>query len=90
MMAHQKLTDKYFDHTTMSRHRPQASDGEIQEWVEKHYGFRPECTWISHCKELAGIPQPGKLIFSRKKTCPPDKQAAVQMAFRHFGRFSLD
>jgi hypothetical protein len=36
--------------------RPEATDHEIQKWVERQFGFTPETCWIAHCKEFYGLP----------------------------------
>ena len=65
-----------------------ASYKVIQIWVKKKYDFVPETCWISHIKELCGLPlgkahnRQGK---DRMRPCPPEKVEPIQTAFRHFG-----
>jgi hypothetical protein len=33
---------------------PEATDHEIQKWVERQFGFTPETGWIAHCLEFCG------------------------------------
>jgi hypothetical protein len=63
-----------------------ATDLQIEQWVQKQYGFVPHPYWISHCKELyiegtqasEGNRRPWHL-------CPTEKRAALKEAFLHFG-----
>jgi len=64
--------------------RPLATHLEIQKWVSQRHGFVPDSNWIADCKRLflggtLGLP------FKCDNRCPPDKQAAIKQAFRHFG-----
>jgi hypothetical protein len=36
--------------------RQPATYQEIQSWVQKEFGFKPETCWIAHCKEINGLP----------------------------------
>lgn len=61
---------------------------EIQVWVCQRHGFIPQTCWIAHCKELNGIPRrkaANRQGSERVKPCPPEKRAAIEAAFRHFG-----
>jgi hypothetical protein len=60
-----------------------VTDQEVQKWVARQHGFVPESAWIAHCKELCGIPTPG--TAASENPCPPEKEAAIKQAFRHFG-----
>ena len=62
-------------------------DTEIRDWVEQHFGFRPEPDWIAHCKRLWDLPIEDESIFEkgRFEMCPPNKQAAIKEAFQTFG-----
>jgi hypothetical protein len=63
-----------------------ASDLQIEEWVQRRYGFVPHPFWIDHCKEL--YIQGGRLSVEcrpPRRECPPDKRAAIREAFLHFG-----
>ena len=65
-----------------------ATYGKIQQWVRARYGFVPQTCWIAHCKELNGLPvrvAPNRACGGREKPCPPEKRAAIEAAFRHFG-----
>jgi len=65
-----------------------ASDLDIQQWVEQHYGFVPHPFWISHCKELY-LDQP--LLSAERRPwheCPPDKRLPIKEALQHFGVIS--
>ena len=60
---------------------------EIQDWVRREYGWKPETCWIAHCKELCGLPvrpAPNRAATGREKPCPENKQPAIFAAFQHF------
>lgn len=48
-----------------------ATYKEIQKWVHKKYGWKPETCHIAHCKELKGLPtgRAWNRDGDRKKTC---------------------
>jgi hypothetical protein len=62
------------------------SDLQIEQWVQKEYGFIPHPFWIRHCKELY-IQGPGLPVEGRRPwhECPLDKRSAIKAAFFHFG-----
>ena len=62
------------------------TDLQIQQWVQKQYGFVPHPSWISHCRELyiEGWAPSGEHRRPWHE-CPPDKRAALKEAFLHFG-----
>jgi len=65
--------------------RPTYTD--IQGWVATTYGYRPETAWIAHVKALCGLtlrPAPNRRP-RRRRPCPPEKQAQIAAALRHFG-----
>ena len=63
-----------------------ASDLDIQQWVEQHYGFVPHPFWITHCKEIF-LNQTGLFAARRRPwhECPPDKRLPIKEALQHFG-----
>jgi len=63
--------------------RPRVTGQEIQKWISRQHSFVPESAWIAHCKELFGIETSGASNIDNP--CPPEKVAAIQQAFRHFG-----
>ncbi len=64
--------------------QPRVTDQEIQKWISRQHGFVPESAWILHCKEQFGLVAPG--TAPKENPCPPEKVAAIQQAFRRFGR----
>jgi len=62
--------------------KPRVTDQEIQKWISRQHGFVPESAWIAHCKELFGL---ATGTSNTDNPCPPEKVAAIQQAFRHFG-----
>ena len=63
-----------------------ATDLQIEQWVQKRYGFVPHPYWISHCRELY-IEGTESSEENRRPwhLCPPDKRATIKEAFLHFG-----
>ncbi len=66
---------------------PPTTDLEIQKWVERHFGFRPEVDWIAHCKRLCDLPIEDVRAFQKSRfcLCPEHRQPAIKQAFRYFG-----
>jgi hypothetical protein len=65
-----------------------ATYKDIQAYVKLEYGFVPKSCWIAHMKELCQIPvkkSHNRIDNSRQVPCPPNKQNAIKMAFKHFG-----
>jgi hypothetical protein len=60
---------------------------EMIAWVQGEFGFKPHDCWITHCKELAGLPVRGTYGGHRphERQCPPDRRYAIFRAFEHFG-----
>jgi hypothetical protein len=63
-----------------------ATDLQIEQWVQKKYGFVPHPYWIGHCRELY-IEGTQPSVENRRPwhECPSDKRAALKEAFLHFG-----
>ena len=62
------------------------SDVEIQQWVQKRFGFVPHPFWISHCKELFLEGAESSQDVRRPwHECPPDKRTAIREAFLELG-----
>jgi hypothetical protein len=61
------------------------TDLQIEQWVQKQYGFVPHPYWISHCRELY-IAGTESIEENRRPghECPPDKRVALKEAFLHF------
>jgi hypothetical protein len=66
-----------------------ATYGEIATWLQEHYGWpSTESCWIAHVKELHGLPRRpahNRRGPKRVKPCPPQRQAAIEAAFRALG-----
>jgi hypothetical protein len=58
---------------------------EIQKFVQRHHGFVPKTTWITHVKALRGLPTRRAANRRRVVPCPPEKREAIEEALRHFG-----
>jgi hypothetical protein len=63
-----------------------AKDLQIEQWVQRQYGFVPHPYWISHCRELyiEGT-EPSEQNRRPWHLCPPDKRLVIKEAFLHFG-----
>ena len=65
-----------------------ATYKEIQEFIQKKYGYCVKTCWIAHMKEVCGLPV--KMANnryspdSRTHPCPVEKQAAIRKAFEYF------
>ena len=74
------------------RNKPvQASFTEIQQWILDNYGFKVASFYVAEVKRDYGIPELGNCkpldgVSSNGKSirCPPEKQAAIEAALRHF------
>ena len=65
-----------------------ATYPDIQAYVVKKYGWKPETCWIADAKRKCGIPvkdAPNRKGKESVKPCPDSKLPAIQEAFRHFG-----
>jgi 23S rRNA (uracil1939-C5)-methyltransferase len=66
-----------------------ATYNQIQNWVHNHYGFTPATCYITHVKEICGLPLKKawnrQAQMDRKKPCPPNKIIPIKNAFKHFG-----
>ena len=65
-----------------------ATDREIQKFVQGHHGLIPKGGWITHVKEVHGIPTVRGADRARRnrkvEPCPPEKREAIEEALRHF------
>ena len=65
------------------------TDAEIQKFVQRHHGFIPKTGWLTHVKEVHGIPTlrgASRALRARDvEPCPPEKREAIEEALRHFG-----
>ena len=65
-----------------------ATYKQIQDYVQRTYGYTVKTCWIAHVKEMCGL-KPRK-AWSRKdpekraNPCPPAKIEPIKQAFRHF------
>jgi hypothetical protein len=60
---------------------------QIQRWLVERYGFRPEPSWITHCKEIYGLPVSDRADSYRPpgRQCPSERRPLIREAFEHFG-----
>ena len=61
---------------------------EIKAYVEKKYGLKVSSLYIGQIKEKAGFAKRKNYNIGsgngKVPTCPPEKEAAIMDAFRHF------
>jgi hypothetical protein len=66
-----------------------ATYTQLIEHVRKTDDFVAQTCWIAHVKEKHGLTRgmaPNRQsIRTRVKPCPPEKEAAIERALRHFG-----
>lgn len=66
-----------------------ATYKEIQEYVYRHFGYKPKTCWIAHAKEVYGlspkISPNRKDLNKRLHPCPERKLEDIKEAFLHFG-----
>lgn len=67
-----------------------ATYAEIKEWVLKEYGLKVSTLYVAQVKQKHGIIE--RECYNKPKTeggkvphCPPEKEAAIEAALRHFG-----
>ena len=62
--------------------------GNIKKWIEDKYGLKVSSLYIAQIKDKAGLDKERKSKpgsgESKVPHCPPDKEAAIMDAFRHF------
>lgn len=66
-----------------------ATYGEIKKWIKQTYGLSVSNLYIAKLKEKCGIHERQnynlpKSKDSRQPNCPPEKEAAIIKAFKHF------
>ncbi len=70
----------------MAKSPEAVSDLDIQEWLQRTYGFVPHPYWIAHCREIY-LHTPAASSESRPEwhECPQDKILPIREALQHFG-----
>lgn len=73
----------------MDKVPPHATYPEIKAWVLEHYGLKVSSLYISQVKRKHGLPvgecyNKPKTEDARQPQCPPEKEAAIEDALRHF------
>ena len=60
-----------------------ATDADIKKFVQVHHGFIPKAGWLTHVKEVHGIPTLRGAKRARRdrnvEPCPPEKREAFGM-----------
>ncbi len=77
-------SSKYMDKLT-----PHATYPEIKAWVLEHCGLKVSSLYISQVKRKHGLPvgesyKKPKTGGAKVPRCPPEKEAAIEAALRHF------
>ena len=62
----------------------------IQEYVQEKYGFKVHTAYIAGVKRMVGLDVGQNYNLSKKENakvpkCPPEKEAAIMDALKHFG-----
>jgi len=75
--------------TSRPQERPAITYRDIRAYVYARHSFSPRTGWIAHVKELNGLllrPTHNRRgAAARIDACPPERQAAIVDALRHFG-----
>ena len=66
-----------------------ATYSEIQQWVQAEYGLKVSSLYISQVKRKCGLDVGQNYNLSKKEDakvpqCPPEKEAAIEAALKHF------
>lgn len=65
-----------------------VSNEEIRKYCKEKYGFNARNTWISHAKEISGLPTrkaPNRKNVERAWPCPKKRLPQIKEAFIHSG-----
>ena len=66
-----------------------ATYAEIKDYVKEKYGFSIASSFIAQVKDKLGLDKRLNYNIGSGKTkiamCPPEKEEAIEDAFRHFG-----
>ena len=73
----------------MDKLSPRATYPEIKAWVLENRGLKVSSLYISQVKRKHGLPvgecyNKPKSADARVPACPPEKEAAIEDALRHF------
>lgn len=76
-------------HLALKAAESKATYEEIKEYVLEHTGLKVSSLYIAQVKQKCGIIErinynPPKSENSRQSKCPPEKEAAIREALRHF------
>jgi len=66
-----------------------ATYTEIKAWIQKEYGLKVSSLYVAQVKQKHGINEhechnKPKSENSRQPKCPPEKEAAIEAALKHF------
>ena len=67
-----------------------ATYGKIKEYVKEKYGLNVSSLYIAQIKDKCGLDKRDNYNLPKSEDakvpiCPPEKEAAIMDAFRHFG-----
>jgi len=73
----------------MEKMPPRATYPEIKSWVLENHGLKVSSLYISQVKRKHGLPvgesyNKPKAEDAKQPQCPPEKEAAIEAALRHF------
>lgn len=62
--------------------------GNIKKWISENYGLNVSSLYVAQIKNKVGLEKRKNYNIGsgegRVPTCPPEKEAAIMDAFRHF------
>jgi len=66
---------------------PAVTDEQIQKWVYEKHHFLAHPSWITHCRQLCGLPVENVREYrqARENPCPASEQKAIMEAIRELG-----
>ncbi|MEM2160124.1 MAG: hypothetical protein QXN55_04130 [Candidatus Nitrosotenuis sp.] len=65
-----------------------VKNNELRDYVKSKYGFEPKNAWISHAKQVYGLPIKNPKYEKDEKRrwpCPKKRLPQLMEAFEHFG-----
>jgi len=82
--------DIHMDELDLTGAEKKATYEEIKEYVLEHTGFKVSNLYIAQVKQKCGIIErenynKSKSEESKQPQCPPEKEAAIVDALKHFG-----
>ena len=64
-----------------------VTNNDLKKYIKNKYGFEPKNAWISHAKQIYGLPvrNPSYAIGEKRPwPCPKKRLPQLKDAFEHF------